>query len=374
MNKAANCWPDNEQTLLLKAALITDKDQARSYWDMFCNAVDIQSIDYSTTSMTPMVYKRFRDIQGSEIQVAKSVYRHTWSSNSLSLHSLRKVLLAFTDAGIRATLLKGAAMISSYYNDPGLRVIGDLDILVLEGQREAAMDLLTSMGWHQIYTHNVQQLKYTHATAFRNNDGVNIDLHWRILSDAAFDHSYINFHPKLREAHNFQAYTLCPEDQLLHTLIHCHKYSPVPLIRWIPDASILLNKTKDFNWDYFFEKVKILRVEFVVKNTLLYLSGEKFIDLQDKVLQRVQSLAWTKRDEKYFQFLTKPRSNYLYFYIYIFRLHARNNLNSGFLELAASLPRFVMNSIGVSSIKKLFQYELHRCSRHIYRKINGVEF
>lgn len=369
MNKTANCWPNAEQSLLLKAALIADEDRARSYWLEFCNAVDVQLIDYSTTSMTPLIYKRFRNLQGTEIQVAKSVYKHTWSNNNLSLHALRKVLLAFDQEGIKVTLLKGAAMISNYYHDPGLRVVGDMDILVPKDQAKQAIDLLRNMGWKQLYHIEERKFEYIHATSFVNNKEVNIDLHWRILSDAPFDRSFVQFQPEKRPAEGFLAYTLCPEDQLLHTLLHCHKYSPVPLIRWIPDASILLNQTQDFRWDYFFESVNDLKVQFVIRKALLFLQSEGYINLPEAELKKLSALTWTKPDQKYFDFQTMPRGGYFHLYIYVWRLHCRNNSSTGLLKLFFTLPKFVMNSISVEGYWRLFKYELTRYVKYIISKI-----
>lgn len=372
MNNLANCWPDKVQSLLLKAVLIADKDRAKSYWDEFCNSVDIQSIDYSTTSITPMIYKRFRDLQGEEIQVAKSVYRHTWSANNLSLHALRKVLTAFDHEGINVTLLKGAAMISSYYCDPGIRVVGDMDILIPRERAKAAMELLRNLGWKQLYHFEDRKFEYIHATSFVNADQVNIDLHWRVLSDTPFDHSFVNFQPQTLAANGFLASRLCPEDQLIHTLLHCHKFSPVPLIRWIPDASTLLNQTLDFRWSYFFKTVQVLKVEYVVQSMLLFLNREKYINLPESVVQDLSALSWTKSDQKYFDFLTKSRGGYFHIYFYVWRLHCRNNPNMGLLNLIFTAPKFVMNSISIDSYTKLCAYEITRYAKHIFNRARST--
>ncbi len=360
MAEVANCWPTVEQSLLLKAALLDDEGQAQEYWARFCRAVDIQVVDYSTTSLTPLVYKRFRDLAGTEIQVAKSVYRHTWSSNNLSLHTLRKVLSLFAQAGIPVTLLKGAALIANVYRDPGLRVVGDMDILVPREQIEAAIKHLLNAGWRQLYQFDERKFDVGHALAFVNPEGVNIDLHWRILGDAPFDQWFINYQPEQTAALGFAASVLCPEDQLVHTLIHCHKYSPVPLIRWIPDASMVINRTPDFRWDYFFATVKKLNISYVVRKALLYLHNEKYVVLVEPVLQQVCSLCWSQPDKRYFDFLTQPPMGALRPYRYIWFLHTRNNPAAQYVTLLGTLPAYVKTSRAMASYKQLFRYVLAR--------------
>lgn len=356
MAEAANCWPTVEQSLLLKAALLEDEAQAKDCWARFCRAVDIQVVDYSTTSLTPLVYKRFRDLAGTEIQVAKSVYRHTWSSNNLSLHTLRKVLSLFAQAGIPVTLLKGAALIANVYRDPGLRVVGDMDILVPREQIEVAIKLLLNAGWRQLYQFDQRKFDVGHALAFVNPEGVNIDLHWRILGDAPFDQWFIDYQPEQRASLGLAASVLCPEDQLVHTLIHCHKYSPVPLIRWIPDASMVINRTPDFRWDYFFATVRKLHISYVVHKAVLHLHNEKYAVLAEPVLQQVCSLAWSQPEKHYFDFLTHPPNGAMYAYRYVWYLHTRNNPRADFLTLLYELPAYLKKSRAIDSNAKLFRY------------------
>jgi hypothetical protein len=371
MNRSANYWPTAEQSLLLKAALIADETQARRYWADFCCTVDMQKIDYSTTCMTPLVYKRFRDLHGSEIQVAKSVYRHTWCNNNLSFHALRKVLSAFSEEEIPVTLLKGVAMIANYYRDSGLRVVGDIDILVPRDRVKVAIELLRKAGWHQLNHLNESEFDNIHATPFKNSDGVNIDLHWRILGDASVDLTLINFQPEVRSALNFSGYTLCPEDQLIHILLHCHKYSPVPMIRWIPDASVILNQTLDFRWDYFLKTVKALKVEYVMQSALMFLHTEKYIDLQEPVLHEMGKLHWKKSDQQYFDILSKPISGRTVSFLYYWHLHIRNNPDITLFSLIVTLPKFVMQRINVDGYGGLLRYEMARYFKYLSSKFRS---
>lgn len=354
----ANCWPNETQTWLLKAALLADEAQAKSCWGRFCQTVDIQVVDYCTTSLTPLVYKRFRNLPGTEMQVAKSIYRHTWSSNNLSLHMLRKVLELFDQVGIPVTLLKGAGLIVNVYRDPGLRVVGDMDILVPREQVEEAIQQLRHAGWRQLYQFDERKFDVGHALAFVNPEGVNIDLHWRILGDAPFDQWYMNYQPETRAAMGINASVLCPEDQLVHTLIHCHKYSPVPLIRWIPDVSLVINGTPDFRWDYFFATVQALKIGYLVQNALQFLHNEQFISLPELVLQQVCSLSWSQPEKQYFDFLAQPPSGRLRPYRYVWLLHTRNNPTAGLFKLLGTFPAYIKQSRAMDSYMQLFRYVL----------------
>lgn len=344
-----NCWPSPEQSLLLKSIFVSDETKALECWLDFCRNVDIQQLDYVSTNFMPLAYKRFNKVNTSEIKVAKSVYRHTWSRNSIDLHALKGLIERFNACGIPVTLLKGAALILNYYKDPGLRVVGDFDVLVNEANAFKAFEVLEEAGWSPLFSYDHRMIVAGHALAFKNKDGLNIDLHWRIISDSPFDQALKDFEFETVAAIGCNASVLCPEDQLIHTLLHCLKYSPVPLTRWIPDATMIIRGSDAFRWEYLFAKVESLRIQYIVKNAITYLQANEYIRLPDEGSARLSALSFSSRDKRYFDLIAKPSSSFLYLYQYVWHLHARNHSDKKIFSLLLILPAYLKESRGLAN-------------------------
>ncbi len=75
------------------------------------------------------------------------MYRHTWTKNTLALHHLNAVLQALQAIDINTCLLKGAALLTTHYQDVGLRFMSDIDLLVPKNKALSAMRLLEQLGW-----------------------------------------------------------------------------------------------------------------------------------------------------------------------------------------------------------------------------------
>ena len=90
--------------------------------------------------------------------------------------SLEEIDGLFTPGGIRYAVLKGAAIRELIYDDPSLRVCGDIDILVAPDQRVAAAKILVGSGYR---LHVLPSLASHEVTLSKGL--IDIDLHWNIL-------------------------------------------------------------------------------------------------------------------------------------------------------------------------------------------------
>lgn len=327
-----NCFPTPQQRLLLQAALHPEP-QARSAWQRYTAQVDLQQVDWVSTTFFPLIYRRFEDNL-----TCKSVYRHTWAQNQSQLFQLKTLLPRFQNEGIVPCLLKGAALIAKYYRDPGLRVMGDIDLLIPRFQIHRAHALLLQEGWHSDIS--TLPLDRSHALMLKKKGAPSLDLHWHLYADNGLDE-------RLRKASyktiplDSQVHTLEAEDQLIHTLSHGLKYSPVPLIRWIPDASQILAKTPSFDWDYFFFQAIQLGWELPLFTALRYLAQESFAPIPSSTLQRIDRHRPTRREKNYFALLTQKPKRILTISQLYWHSHCRNHTSQNRLLLWATLPSYI---------------------------------
>jgi hypothetical protein len=98
--------------------------------------------------------------------------------NEALLNSLERVVGALNAAGIEPMLLKGAAhLVDGLYPSPGLRLMGDLDILVAQDRAENAVTALRAIGFAAVN----EGLPASHHHLPRMQDGaVCVEVHTRI--------------------------------------------------------------------------------------------------------------------------------------------------------------------------------------------------
>ncbi len=217
-------------------------------------------------------------------------------------------------------------MILHYYRDPGLRVMGDVDLLVPRSKAKVTIERFIQAGWLPIKDKIAQNdldrfIRRSHALMLTDREGNNLDLHWALLSDSGIDPLFANHTYRIIESSSSllpSAKILCPEDQLLHTFFHGLKYSPEPLIRWIPDATYILRQTPHFDWDYFFSQAKKIRIEWAISQALRYLHDHSFVSIPIQLNYRP-----TRKEKNYFLFLNK-KPNFFSTLLSYWHCHLRN--------------------------------------------------
>lgn len=114
-------------------------------------------------SVAPLVY---REIQKHRISIPHEqrlllkalVIRHK-RANNLRFACVREIATLFTEQDIELIALKGAALAHILYDDPSLRPMNDMDLLVAPDKAQAAAVLLTELGYtmpHGVHRFNHQ--------------------------------------------------------------------------------------------------------------------------------------------------------------------------------------------------------------------------
>ena len=93
---------------------------------------------------------------------------------------LTAVLMANVRAGVTALPVKGPAMARRLHGDPGLRISGDLDLLVRRSQLEECLQVLNALGWTELRRTQNGFPHPLHVRAENPAGGFPIEVHWRL--------------------------------------------------------------------------------------------------------------------------------------------------------------------------------------------------
>jgi len=275
-------WPNESQSLLLRAALCAG-DDAVAAWRRWKAYAGERGLDDASYRLLPLVYRNLlaADIDEPLLSRMKGVYRRTWYRNQALLHAIADVIRLLDDAGIATIVLKGAALTAAYYRDYGLRMMNDVDVLVPTAARGRALDALDAAGWipgyFPISALTNERLDVRQSWGFHNGRGREFDLHWHVMaSDVRADADDVFWqHAEPLTVSGVATGTLSPTDHLLHICEHGMVPVAVPPVQWIADAVTILQAAGDrVDWERLAGQVKRRRLTLVARAALGYLSRE----------------------------------------------------------------------------------------------------
>ena len=308
--KISSAWPNKSQLTLLKAALLPT-DQAEAHWNEFIAEHDLQELDHGCTQVLPMAFINLKDRmkEGINKKICLSSYKYVWAKNHLLMHDAKTLLALLNQHNIDICVLKGAAFIGHYYPDYGMRVLGDIDLLVSPKQMPALVDLLESNQYkiksNQSGVNTRSLLKLFHARSFVNDRGTDFDIHQYLspfLVDTAFTEKlWKNKRPINLFGKESLAHVLSPTYQLLHTVLHGLQHAPASSVRWVVDATNLLNHhSADIDWKELIAVCSKHHLNLPISQALSFLSEELQLAIPDYILSYYNRIQMTAKDKEYY--------------------------------------------------------------------------
>ena len=212
--------------------------------------------------------QQFRSVVPEEIlQRLKRTYLHTLATNTRRLNNLAALIDHLTKHNIEIMVLKGAHLAEAIYPSPGLRPMGDIDILIDEKDIDRTMHAISSM---------------KNTEAFKHPD---LDIHTALhpnLSDLSLTPGELRGRsvPLSIEGRS-QTRALCPEDLFLFMILHLclvDLFSTAGLRTLVDLREIVIQCSQVFNWHAFTSRATLWHV---VKPVLVTLSlAEELIGLK----------------------------------------------------------------------------------------------
>lgn len=190
---------------------------------------------------------------------------------------LARLLGAFEGPRLPVIPLKGPVLAETLYADPALRPFSDLDLLIRRENLPAADGLLRELGYRRLAdAHSWEfDLVYDRATLYESPDGIQVDLHWALLSDPRYG---------WRESAGLEVWEravkipvagraalgLCPEDLLLYLASHLAVHHGLAGLLWYWDLALLLDRWGDrLDWPTVLDRAARWRVRRALGFALL---------------------------------------------------------------------------------------------------------
>ncbi len=306
------CWPNENQTLLLKAALNKD-ESAIEAWKKWSSKVDFENTDNGSYRLYPLVYRNLTDlnIDPNHIpEIFKGVYRYYWSYSNRLFVKTSSVLKKLITNNIPVLLLKGAPLAINFYDNIATRPLNDIDIMIRHEHLNQTIDILNKNGFHSISPIHRNTFKWRHAICFKNNDGFEIDLHLSLFLEN-LNEEHQETYWKHSENMNFmglKTLTICPTDHLFHTIVHGLNHNDLAPIRWIADAKMIINKNT-IDWERIVDlaiknklSVKLLvSLKYLKSNFIKTIPEEvfdAFLKIPNNRFQKIEFLEKTKKSNQ----------------------------------------------------------------------------
>lgn len=186
-----------------------------------------------------------------------------WNSQAGSLsieRELARVVQMLGQSGVQPLVLKGAAMANAIYDDPAMRMMSDVDLVVRRQDFQAACSAMASDGSYQLRADmNAVYRELTHAVFCRTSGSrITFEIHQSLLGDIVLPKEDVVWGQAV--PHPSGALALCTEDMLVHLCVHAALRHQLRSLSQLLDIGLVVIKRPELDW----ELVKSRAVKFGV--------------------------------------------------------------------------------------------------------------
>lgn len=185
----------------------------------------------------------------------RDVYVHNALRNAAVLDELAGVLALLRGAGVPVIALKGAHLACCVYDDPALRPMADLDLLLRPADLPRVARLLAELGYASGGRGGggIDYEKHHHVRPLHKAGAVPIELHRTITAPDGplrIDLDGLWHRARTAPVAGVEALVLSPEDLLLHLCLHAaynHRFQ-VPLLSLCDVAAVVERHGGEIDW------------------------------------------------------------------------------------------------------------------------------
>lgn len=283
--------PTEQDTLLLRACLCSP-DAAREAWRAWLDVAGgpeekLSQPRPALVHLLPLLYVAARrcnvEVEGEFAFHLRAAYVREGMRSEAYRGILRKVLRILEDEGIDLTVLKGAALAGTVYDDWALRHCHDIDLLVHETEQASARRALQDAGMRQQY----ERSPMPRGGRFLHDSGLPIELHTDL-----FEHPFYRCgaadmagRRQMVDIDGILVRVLSPSAAVLHVCGHASYSGSRSSLRWATDAWSIAAKCADLDWDAFLWDTTRVKLALPLHVMFEYLATQLGAPIPRPVLQ-----------------------------------------------------------------------------------------
>jgi hypothetical protein len=248
------------RVILLGARARLDQASERELDAFASGALDWQTLVVLATreGTAPLLHFHLRRLDLLQRLPSAAAHRLTavtnlaWANSVVLEDRWAEATIALTRAGVETLTLKGMALAGTVYPERGLRPMADIDLLVRPADRRAAVKTLRGLGYRTL-GEEAEQAARNFTELVR--DGTLIDLHWHaaryLRFDRVVDVDHDGFWRRARPlvSSGVRSLALCPEDLLLHLILHLTLGSEFGRVLWYSDVDAVIRCAAELDWE-----------------------------------------------------------------------------------------------------------------------------
>ena len=353
--KYPSSFPNSDEELFLRLVLCHNKDFP-SLYTQWKNSIVFNEIDHATMRLLPLLYLRLKEfpIEDEITGRIKGTYKLAWYKNQQLLDTTKQVVSLLQENGIPSMVMKGIPLLSIAYKNTGSRFLGDVDLYIQPNYVTSAIELLRNHGWisqeklfESTTNFSSNVLHLFNEITFQNAQSIELDLHWNIFKPwlqcifpALFQSAAhaMSLEVVWNRAVPFimqssACFVPCPEDMLIHLIVHGAEYNSYHTLRWIVDAMHLI-KNSELDWNLVLERTKQFDGVIEMQMALSYLVETFDAKIPETFLKSLHSIEIHSAKRNRYRHSTMTHSSFslLIDAFILWRLYKKNVESISFLS------------------------------------------
>jgi hypothetical protein len=291
------------------------------------------------------------------------LHRRHERENRLRFERAGEVLESLRAAEVPTLVLKGAALAVQSYRNVGARPMADVDVLVPRGHARRAIAVLGQTGLVASLGPADAALGLAYAAPFTGHGGLGIDLHWYPLGQTFVGDDVWRASVPLVLG-GVRTVAPGPADHLLVVCVHGLSWNPLPPIRWVADAAMILRAAGNgMDWRHVADRARAAQLTTTLAAALRHLREVVDAPVPDAVLEELRAAPSTLLERWAHREALRPppsaRKSLVLLYDRFRRLRA-----VGDPDVPRTFAAFVTRSRGLEHVRQLPAHALAKRLEH----------
>jgi len=256
------------------------------------------------------------------LKLLEKDYYQTLCRNILIWEEIKPIIKTFEENKTDIILLKGIFLSMVVYSSPGLRPVGDIDVLVRTKDILKVDKILNNFGYFPVDIKpsniKIDDIGYLTTLDYRNNKNFSIHLHYHLVNSTVPNFSYISRinmdrifeKAEVIEKDGIKFLTLSPEHLIIYLCEHGLRVThSLSKLIFLTDISYSINYYKDrINWDFLIKESYSFGLERMVYFSLYTVNKVLKIEIPEKVLSSLKPKRITLGEKFFLSCVLKNRS------------------------------------------------------------------